>query len=214
MDCRVASLFAMTFKNMTQKIKIAVLISGGGSNLRALIDACAAPDYPAEIAVVISNKADARGLKRAQDANIPTHIINHRDHDGREGFDKALISALEPYNPDLICLAGFMRILTPVFINAFEGRILNTHPSLLPRHGGEGMYGMHVHAAVVEAGDAQSGCTIHKVIADVDRGPIVLQKSVPVHPDDNADDLAARVLTQEHIAYPEAVRMIAEEILN
>jgi len=196
------------------KIKLAVLISGSGSNLQALIDACNDPSYPAEIAVVISNKASAHGLKRAQDAGIQTQTINHREHDGREGFDRALVSALAPYNVDLVCLAGFMRILTPVFINSFEGRILNTHPSLLPRHGGEGMYGMHVHEAVIAAGDSKSGCTIHKVIVDVDRGPIVLQKEVSVEPDDTAEDLAARVLAQEHVAYPEAVGMIAREILG
>ena len=196
------------------KIKLAVLISGSGSNLQALIKACNDPSYPAEIAVVISNKDNARGLKRATDAGIPTHVINHLDHDGREGFDAALVETLAPYGVDLICLAGFMRILTPVFIEAFEGRILNTHPSLLPRHGGEGMYGMHVHEAVIQAGDKESGCTIHKVIVDVDRGPVVLQKQVSVESGDTAENLAARVLAQEHIAYVEAVRMIANEILD
>ena len=195
-------------------IKIAVLISGDGSNLQALIDACKNPEYPADIAVVISNKAEAKGLKRAQTADIETHIISHQDHDGRDAFDAALIEKLRQYDVDLICLAGFMRILTPLFIKAFNGRILNTHPSLLPLHGGEGMYGMNVHKAVLAAGDETSGCTIHKVIEDVDRGPIVLQTEVPVQADDKAEDLAARVLEQEHIAYPEAVRMIAEEILG
>ena len=196
------------------KIKLAVLVSGSGSNLQALIDACAQDDFPAEIAVVISNKPDAYGLERAKNAEIPTHVINHREHDGREGFDTALVEAIKSYNVDLVCLAGFMRILTPIFIDAFEGRILNTHPSLLPRHGGEGMYGEHVHAAVLKAGDKTSGCTIHKVIVDVDRGPIVLQKEVPVHDGDTVQDLASRVLEQEHVAYPEAVGMIAKEILG
>lgn len=195
------------------RIKLAVLISGDGSNLQALIDACKNPDFPAEIVVVVSNKADAYGLKRAEISGISTHIIDHRDHDGREGFDKALVSVLKSYNVDLVCLAGFMRILTPVFIHAYEGRILNTHPSLLPRHGGEGMYGKHVHKAVLDAGDKESGCTIHQVIVDVDRGPIILQKSVPVHDDDTIDTLSSRVLEQEHIAYPDAVVMIAKEIL-
>ncbi|NCT41555.1 MAG: phosphoribosylglycinamide formyltransferase [Alphaproteobacteria bacterium] len=195
------------------RVKLAVLISGDGSNLQALIDACDDADYPAQIAVVISNKADARGLKRAQDAGIATHIINHREHDGREGFDRALVDTLQSHHVDLICLAGFMRILTPVFIDAFQGRILNTHPSLLPRHGGEGMYGMHVHAAVIAAGDTVSGCTIHHVITDVDRGAVILQKQVDVHADDNAETLAKRVLAQEHIAYPEAVRIMAQNLL-
>lgn len=195
-------------------IKLAVLISGSGSNLQALIDACAASDYPAEIAVVISNKAGAYGLERAESAGIPTHVINHRDHNGREAFDAALVEALQPHGVDLVCLAGFMRILTPVFINAFQGRLLNTHPALLPKHGGKGMYGEHVHKAVLTAGDAESGCSIHEVIVDVDQGPVILQRSVPVEDGDTAESLAARVLAQEHIAYPEAVRMIAEKILN
>ena len=196
-----------------KKIRLAVLISGSGSNLKALIDACNQPDYPAEIVVVISNKANAKGLKFAQTENIPAHIIDHRMHDGREGFDSALIEALRPYNVDLVCLAGFMRILTPTFIKEYEGKILNTHPSLLPKHGGEGMYGMHVHEAVLKAGDQKSGCTIHKVIVDVDRGPIVLQKEVQVQSGDTPEELAARVLEQEHIAYAQAVRIMAEEIL-
>lgn len=199
---------------VSERIKLAVLISGDGSNLQALIDACAHADYPAEIAVVISNKPDAGGLKRARDAGIVTHTINHREHDGREGFDRALVEALAPYDVDLVCLAGFMRILTPVFISAFEGRIVNTHPSLLPKFGGEGMYGMHVHQAVVDAGEQSSGCTIHYVINDVDRGEIILQKEVAVEPNDTAKTLAKRVLTQEHIAYVQAVGMIAEKILK
>lgn len=195
-------------------IKLAVLVSGSGSNLQALIDACALDDFPAEIAVVISNKADAHGLERAKTANIPTHVINHREHDGREGFDAALVACLKDYDVDLICLAGFMRILTPVFIDAFEGRILNTHPSLLPKHGGEGMYGNNVHAAVLKAGDTISGCSIHEVIVDVDQGPVIIQKTVPVEANDTVETLAARVLEREHLAYPEAVRMMAQKILN
>lgn len=196
------------------KIQIAVLISGDGSNLQALIDACAADDYPAEIAVVISNKANAYGLERAAHAGIPTHVINHRDHNGREEFDAALIDALTPFDVHLVCLAGFMRILTPVFINAFEGRLLNTHPSLLPKHGGEGMYGEHVHKAVLAAGDKETGCSIHEVIVDVDQGSVVLQRSVTIQDNETVTSLAARVLEQEHIAYPEAVRLIAQKILN
>lgn len=197
-----------------KRIKIAVLISGGGSNLQALIDACKSEGYPAEIAVVISNKADAHGLERAKNAGIEAQVINHRDHEGREGFDAALVAAITPYDVDLICLAGFMRILTPVFINAFEGRIINTHPALLPNHGGEGMYGRNVHEAVIAARDSESGCSIHEVIVDVDQGPVILQRSVAVKDGDTAEDLEQRVLAQEHIAYPEAVRILAEKILN
>lgn len=195
-------------------IALAVLISGEGSNLQALIDACAAPDYPAYISVVISNKAEARGLQRAQNAGIPTHIINHREHVGREAFDAQLVATLKDYDVDLVCLAGFMRILTPVFIHAFLGRILNTHPSLLPKFGGEGMYGMHVHEAVIAAGETTSGCTIHEVIQDVDRGEIVLQKTVTVSPDDDAESLAQKVIALEHVAYVEAVFLKAQNILN
>lgn len=197
-----------------KRINLAVLVSGSGSNLQALIDACVAPDYPAQIAVVISNRPDAYGLERAKDAGIPTHIVDHTTYDGREAFDNALLEVLSGYKIDLICLAGFMRILTPAFINRFEGRILNTHPALLPKHGGEGMYGEHVHKAVLAAGDKTSGVSIHQVIAEVDRGPVLLQRSVPVMDNDTYQTLAARVLAQEHIAYPEAVRMEAEKLLK
>ena len=198
----------------TEKIKVAVLISGSGSNLQALIDACAAPDYPAEIAVVLSNRPDAFGLERAKKAGIDTRIIDHKLYGSREEFDSALHDALIPYGVDLICLAGFMRILTPGFINKWENKIINTHPALLPKHGGEGMYGGHVHEAVLNAGDSESGASIHYVIPAVDQGPVILQKRVPVMTDDTPESLAARVLEQEHIAYPEAVRMISENILN
>ncbi len=195
-------------------IKIGVLISGSGSNLQALIDACAEPDYPAEIAVVISNRPDAYGLERAKAVGIDAVVVDHTDYEGRAAFDAALVEALKPYGVDLVCLAGFMRILTPVFINAYEGRILNTHPALLPKHGGKGMYGGHVHKAVLAAGDAESGVSIHNVIVDVDQGPVVLQRSVPVMEGDTPETLAARVLEQEHIAYPEAVKIMAEKLLN
>lgn len=195
------------------KIKLAVLISGSGSNLQALIDACATPDYPAEIAIVISNRPDAYGLERAAKAGIPTKVIDHTQYDGRKAFDTAL-HAVIPNDIDLICLAGFMRILTADFISKWEGKIINTHPALLPKHGGKGMYGEHVHKAVIAAGDTESGCSIHYVIPEVDQGPVILQKSVPVSKEDTPEDVAAKVLKQEHIAYPEAVRLIAEKVLN
>lgn len=197
---------------MTQ-LKLAVFISGGGSNLQALIDACAHDDFPAHIAIVISNKADAYGLERAKHAGIQTKTINHKDYEGRAEFDAALHDTLQGYDIDLICLAGFMRILTPTFIAKWQGRILNTHPSLLPKFGGEGMYGHHVHKAVLEAGETESGSTIHFVIPEVDKGEILIQKRVPVLPEDTIDTLAARVLEQEHIAYPEAVQKIASQKL-
>ncbi len=195
-------------------IKLAVLISGHGSNLQALINACAQDDFPARIGLVLSNRPDAFGLERAKKAGLETVIVDHTRYGSRENFDGAMLEALAPYAPQLICLAGFMRIVTPVFINTYEGRILNTHPSLLPKFGGQGMYGRHVHAAVLAAGETQSGVSIHSVIADIDQGPVILQKSVPVEADDTVDSLAARVLEQEHIVYPQAVRMVAEKLLK
>ncbi|MFK7840016.1 MAG: phosphoribosylglycinamide formyltransferase [Bdellovibrionales bacterium] len=197
-----------------KRLKLAVLISGNGSNLQALIDASAKPDFPADIVVVVSNRMQAGGLQKADATGIPTHIVAHHDFKDRSDFDQALIETIEPYDVDLICLAGFMRILTPLFIDRFQGRILNTHPSLLPKFGGEGMYGIHVHKAVIAAGETQSGCTIHLVINDVDRGEIVLQRPVRVHESDTAEDLSARVIEEEHLAYPEAVRIMAQKILN
>lgn len=197
-----------------KKLNLAVLISGIGSNLQALIDACADDNFPAKISVVLSNRPDAYGLQRAAAAGIPTEIIDHKKHDSREAFDQAMLEALSTYDIDLICLAGFMRILTPVFINEWAGKILNTHPALLPKHGGEGMYGAHVHRAVLAAGDNESGVSIHIVTEECDQGPVILQRKVPVKPDDTIETLSARVLEQEHIAYPQAVAQIAQEILK
>ena len=196
---------------MSKSLHLAVFISGSGSNLQALIDACASPDFPAHIDVVVSNRPDAYGLKRAAKAGIPAITIDHKSYDSREAFEEALGEAIRRYPIDLICLAGFMRILTPEFIKNWEGKILNTHPSLLPKFGGEGMYGMHVHKAVLDAGETQSGATIHKDIAEVDKGPIIVQKTVAVAPDDTPESLAERVIEQEHIAYPEAVAKLAQE---
>ena len=192
-------------------LKLAVLISGSGSNLQALIDACARSDYPAQIEVVISNRPDAYGLERAKAAGIPALCIDHKEFNGRAAFEKELQNALTDYEIDLICLAGFMRILTPDFIEKWPNKIINTHPSLLPKFGGEGMYGDHVHNAVLEAGERESGCSIHFVIPEVDKGELILQKTVPVKDGDTIESLAARVIAQEHIAYVEAVRMLAEK---
>ncbi|MCK5285327.1 MAG: phosphoribosylglycinamide formyltransferase [Alphaproteobacteria bacterium] len=197
----------------TQKLNLAILISGSGSNLQALIDACSQDNFPAKINIVISNQPNAYGLKRAEKAGIPTKIINHKDYDSRESFDKALLETLSMYQVDLICLAGFMRILTKVFVQKWEGKILNTHPALLPKHGGKGMFGLHVHKAVLDAGDSQSGVSIHMVTEECDRGTVILQHTVNVKADDTPETLAARVLEQEHIAYPKAVRSIAEKQL-
>lgn len=200
---------------MTQKkLNLAVFVSGGGSNLQAIIDACAQDDFPAHIQIVIANNPDAYGIERAKRAGLNTAVINHREFGSREKFENALQNELSNYTIDLICLAGFMRILTPSFITRWDNKIINTHPSLLPKFGGEGMYGHHVHEAVLAAGESESGSTIHYVIPEVDKGKIVLQKRVPVKENDTADTLAERVLAQEHLAYPEAIEKIAAERLD
>jgi phosphoribosylglycinamide formyltransferase-1 len=191
------------------KINLAILISGGGSNLQALIDACAQDDFPARIQVVISNRPDAFGLERAKNTGIPAHCIDHTAYENRSAFETALQENLTDYPIDLICLAGFMRILTADFINQWPSKIINTHPALLPLFGGKGMYGEHVHTAVLAAGVRESGASIHYVIPEVDQGPVIVQKTVPVLEGDTIETLSARVIAQEHIAYPEAVRMIA-----
>ena len=187
------------------KLKVGVLISGRGSNLQALIDACADEDYPAEIVLVISNVPGAAGLARAQVTAIPTAVIDHKAFDGREPFEQALNEALSAANVELICLAGFMRLLTEAFVNQWRDRLINIHPSLLPA-----FRGIHIHERVIEYGARFSGCTVHFVRPSMDEGPIIIQAVVPVLQDDDPDVLAARVLAQEHRAYPLAVRLIAE----
>ncbi len=186
-------------------MKVAVLISGRGSNLQALIDAQAAPGWPAGIVLVIANVAGAQGLARAEKASIPTTVIDHRDFDGREAFDAAMTAAIEASGAAFVCLAGFMRILSDPFIAHWRDRMINIHPSLLPA-----FKGLHVHERVIEQGARFSGCTVHFVRPELDTGPIILQARVPVLPDDDADTLAARVLEQEHIIYPRALGLIAE----
>ncbi|MDH5187837.1 MAG: phosphoribosylglycinamide formyltransferase [Rhodospirillaceae bacterium] len=186
-------------------MKIAVLISGRGSNLQSLIDACNDDDFPAEISLVISNKADAYGLKRASDASIPTKVFNQKDFSTREDFDAAMSDAIEASGAEFICLAGFMRLLSDNFVKTWHDRLVNIHPSLLPA-----FKGLHVHEQAIERGVRFSGCTVHFVRSAMDEGPILMQAVVPVLPDDTPDSLAARVLEQEHIVYPQALRIIAE----
>lgn len=188
----------------TRKLPIAVLISGSGSNLQAIIDAVQA-GLPAEIRVVISNKAEAYGLERARLAGIPTRVLNHKDFPDRESYDVALAQLIDDSQAELVVLAGFMRILSDGFVRRYEGRLLNIHPSLLPRH-----RGLHTHARVLAAGDDEHGATVHFVSPELDAGPIILQARVPVQPDDSPESLAARVLQQEHRIYPEAIRWFAE----
>lgn len=200
--------------NAPDKLGLAVLISGGGSNLQAIINACEAPGFPAKIEIVIANTQDASGIERAKKANIPYSIVPNKNFSSRALFEDALQNELAKHPIDLICLAGFMRILTPDFIEKWPQRIINTHPSLLPDFGGEGMYGERVHSAVIKSGHKQSGSTIHYVIPDVDKGEIILQKRVPVFENDTPETLGLRVLEQEHIAYPEAIRKIAGAMLK
>jgi phosphoribosylglycinamide formyltransferase-1 len=188
-----------------RKTRLAVLISGRGSNLQALIDACARPDYPAEIALVLSNKPDAGGLARAKQAHIPVKVVDHRLYDGKPAFEAAVLAEIAAARADLICLAGFMRLLSAGFIGQWPDRIINIHPSLLPAY-----KGLDTHERVLADGAAETGCTVHIVRPEMDAGPVILQRAVPVKPGDTAESLAARVLEQEHIAYPEAVRLIAE----
>jgi len=185
--------------------KLAVLISGRGSNLQSLIDACSQPDFPAEIALVLSNVASVQGLERAAKAGIPTVVISHKDFADRQSFEDAIHARIAAAKPDLVCLAGFMRILTDGFIARWHDRLINIHPSLLPA-----FRGLHTHERVLEAGVRFAGCTIHFVRPAMDDGPIIVQAAVPVRPDDTPDTLAARVLEQEHRIYPLAVRLIAE----
>ncbi|AEB59306.1 phosphoribosylglycinamide formyltransferase [Ectopseudomonas mendocina] len=184
---------------------VVVLISGSGSNLQALIDSVAHDGNPARIAAVISNRADAYGLQRAKQAGIATELLDHKQFDGREAFDAALIQAIDAHQPDLVVLAGFMRILTPGFVQHYAGRLLNIHPSLLPKY-----KGLHTHQRALEAGDGEHGCSVHFVTEELDGGPLVVQAVLPVMADDTAESLASRVHQQEHHIYPLAVRWFAE----
>lgn len=181
-----------------------MLISGGGSNLQAFIDEVASGQLDLELAVVLSNQPDAFGLERARRAGIETVCIRHQDFSGRALFDAALVDCLDRYQPGLIILAGFMRILTGAFVNHFSGRVLNIHPSLLPK-----FPGLDTHQRAIDAGEKWHGCTVHFVTEDLDGGPAIIQGRVPVMPDDSAEVLAARVLEVEHQIYPEAARMFA-----
>lgn len=190
---------------MSAQCNVVVLISGSGSNLQALIDSIAHDGNPARIAAVISNRGDAYGLERAKQAGIATAVLDHKQFDGREAFDAALVEAIDAFNPQLVVLAGFMRILTPGFVRHYTGRLLNIHPSLLPKY-----KGLHTHQRALEAGDSEHGCSVHFVSEELDGGPLVVQAVVPVQSDDSPTSLAQRVHEQEHVIYPLAVRWFAE----
>jgi phosphoribosylglycinamide formyltransferase-1 len=184
---------------------IVILISGRGSNMEAIVKACAQDPWPARVAAVVSNKASASGLQFAADHGIATAVLDHKAFDSREAFDAELARVIDGFEPDVVVLAGFMRILTEGFVRHYEGRLLNIHPSLLPA-----FPGLHTHQRAIEAGCQVAGATVHLVTPELDHGPIVAQAVVPVLPEDTEDTLAARVLVQEHRMYPQAVRWFVE----
>lgn len=189
---------------MSGKKRVAILISGRGSNMTSLIEAARAADYPARIALVLSNRPDAGGLERARAAGIEAACVDHKAFTDREAFERAVDLRLRDAEIDIVCLAGFMRVLTPWFVARWTGRMINIHPSLLPL-----FRGVHTHRQALEAGVRVHGCTVHFVVPELDSGPIVAQACVPVHPGDGEDDLAARVLVEEHRIYPQALAAVA-----
>ncbi len=185
--------------------RVAILISGGGSNMVYLVDSMTG-DHPARPCLVLSNDAQAGGLAKARDRGIETAVVDHRPFKGdRAAFEAELLKPLEAAQPDIVCLAGFMRVLTGDFVSRFQGRMLNIHPSLLPKY-----KGLHTHARAIEAGDAEHGCTVHEVTAALDDGPILGQARVAIEPEDTPDSLAAKVLVYEHQLYPSVLRRYAE----
>jgi phosphoribosylglycinamide formyltransferase-1 len=184
--------------------RTAVLISGRGSNMRALVEAARAPDYPAEIALVLSNRSDADGLAFARESGIATAVVDHKIYVGREEFDRSMQVVLELHRIDLVALAGFMRLLSPWFVGKWRGRILNIHPALLPAY-----KGLRTHARALADGATEHGCTVHHVVAEMDAGETILQARVPVQPGDTPATLAARVLVEEHRIYPRALAIVA-----
>lgn len=190
--------------------KVGILASGNGTNLQAILDESEAGRIPARVVVVISNEPKAFALERARRHGTDAVVVNHREFKTREDFERKLIEELDSRGVDLVCLAGFMRILTPFFVRHYSGRMLNIHPALLPLFGGKGFYGEKVHQAALASGMKFSGCTVHFVTEETDGGPIVIQAVVPVQDDDTAETLAARIHEKEHEIYPQAVRLFAE----
>jgi phosphoribosylglycinamide formyltransferase-1 len=189
---------------VTRRLRVAILISGRGSNMAALIEAARAPDFPAEIALVMSNKSDAGGLAIAKRASVATAAIDPKIHAGRDEFEASMQAMLEIYRIELICLAGYMRILGAPFVNRWRGRMINIHPSLLPAY-----RGLHTHERALADGVAEHGCTVHFVEPELDAGPVIARAKVPVLPGDDAETLAARVLVEEHRLYPLALAQVA-----
>lgn len=193
----------------SRKLRTAILISGRGSNMVAIAEAAQADDYPAEIVAVMSNRPDAKGLDRAKALGIRTAIIDHKDFKGRRGFETALHQQLIEMEVELICCAGFMRILTPEFVNRWMGRILNIHPSLLPKY-----KGLNTHQRAIDAGEKEAGVSVHWVSEELDGGSVIAQKSVKIRKNDTAETLAARILPLELALYPAVIREIAPKIIH
>ena len=197
---------------MPHRLRIGVLASGGGTNLQAIIDACAAGRIAGDVAVVVSD-VDCGALERARKARIPEHWLNRHDRHRfptREALDLAVLERLEAHRVELVCLTGYLRIMTPELVNAYAGRMINIHPALLPSFGGKGMWGHHVHQAVLDYGCKVSGCSVHFVWLEPDAGPIILQRAVPVEEGDTPETLAARILPYEHETYVQAIQLFAE----
>jgi len=194
---------------MSQPASLVVLISGSGSNLQAIIDQCANNSINASICRVISNKTDVKGLARAEDAGIATQVIDHTQYADREAFDAALIEVIDQCNPDLVVLAGFMRILTEGFVTHFKGRLINIHPSLLPKY-----QGLNTHQRAIDAGDSEAGASVHFVTEELDGGPVIAQAKVPVEANDTSEALAKRVLTVEHGIFPAVIGWFADKRLQ
>jgi phosphoribosylglycinamide formyltransferase-1 len=194
---------------MSAKKRIVVLISGSGSNLQAIIDAVNSGFIAADISAVISNKSEAFGLTRATEAGIATQVLDHKQFNSREEFDSNLASVIDRYQPDIIVLAGFMRILTPEFVKKYQGKMINIHPSLLPKY-----QGLNTHQRALDAGDSHHGASVHFVTEELDGGPVIIQGSVAISPGDSAESLAAKVLVEEHRIFPQAVKWMAEDRLK
>jgi phosphoribosylglycinamide formyltransferase-1 len=189
--------------------RIVVLISGSGTNLQAIIDASEIADYPGTVVGVVSNKSDAYGLTRAENSNIDNIALSHKSFDSRESYDQALIAKIDQFSPDVIVLAGFMRILSPAFVKHYQGKLLNIHPSLLPKY-----QGLNTHQRAIDAGDKVHGVSVHFVTEELDGGPVILQAKVPVFEGDSSDDLAARIHEQEHRIYPLVVKWLCQNRLS
>jgi phosphoribosylglycinamide formyltransferase 1 len=189
---------------MSEKKRVAILISGRGSNMASLLDAAAAPGYPATVALVLSNRPDAGGIARASEAGIETAVVDHKEFPDRESFERAMDATLVEAGIEIVCLAGFMRVLTPWFVSRWVGRMINIHPSLLPL-----FRGTHTHRQALDAGVRVHGCTVHFVVPELDSGPIIAQACIPVFPGDDEAALAARVLVEEHKIYPQALAQLA-----